>query len=70
MAGAGPGPLALIGGDELKPGNEPQDRILVEAAGSGRAFVLATAAGRQHPEQVGLPVVDGGEHRMGNHQEQ
>ena len=52
MARAGPGPLALIGGDELKPGNEPQDRILVEAAGSGRAFVLATAAGRQHPEQA------------------
>ena len=52
MAGAGPGPLALIGGDELKPGNEPQDRILVEAAGSGPAFVLATAAGRQHPEQA------------------
>ena len=45
----GPGPLALVGGDELHPGNEPQDRILVEAAGSGPAFVLATAAGRQHP---------------------
>ena len=52
IARAGPGPLALIGGDELKPGNEPQDRILVEAAGSGPAFVLATAAGRQHPEQA------------------
>jgi cyanophycinase len=52
MATAGPGPLALIGGDELKPGNEPQDRILVEAAGNGPAFVLATAAGRQHPEQA------------------
>ena len=52
MAGAGPGPLALIGGDELKPGNEPQDRMLVEAAGTGPAFVLATAAGRQHPEQA------------------
>jgi cyanophycinase len=48
----GPGPLALVGGDELHPGNEPQDRILVEAAGSGPAFVLATAAGRQHPEQA------------------
>jgi cyanophycinase len=52
MARAGPGPLALIGGDELKPGNEPQDRMLVEAAGTGPAFVLATAAGRQHPEQA------------------
>jgi len=45
-----PGPLALVGGDELKPGNEPQDRTLVEAAGGGPAFVLATAAGRQRPD--------------------
>src|SRR6266516_32547 len=46
----GPGPLALVGGDELKPGNEPQDRVLVTAAGGGPAYVLATAAGRQGPE--------------------
>jgi len=45
-----PGPLALVGGDELKPGNEPHDRLLIEAAGDGPAFVLATAAGRQRPE--------------------
>lgn len=44
------GPLALVGGDELKPGNDPQDQVLVRAAGDGPAFVLATAAGRQHPE--------------------
>jgi len=44
------GPLALVGGDELKPGNEPQDRALVEAAGRGPAFVLATAAARQRPD--------------------
>lgn len=44
-----PGPLALVGGDELKPGNEPHDEILVRAAGGGPAFVLATAA-REHPE--------------------
>jgi cyanophycinase len=44
------GPLALVGGDELNPGNEPQDEVLVRAAGNGPAFVLATAAGRQHPE--------------------
>jgi cyanophycinase len=44
------GPLALVGGDELNPGNESQDRVLVAAAGGGPAFVLATAAGRQHPE--------------------
>jgi cyanophycinase len=47
-----PGPLALVGGDELNPGNEPQDRLLVTAAGDGPAFVLATAAGRQHPEMA------------------
>ena len=44
------GPLALVGGDELNPGNEPQDRVLVDAAGDGPAYVLATAAGRQRPE--------------------
>jgi cyanophycinase len=44
------GPLALVGGDELKPGNEPQDRVLVEAAGGGPAFVLATAAARHRPD--------------------
>jgi cyanophycinase len=45
-----PGPLALVGGDELNPGNEDQDRLLVEAAGDGPAFVLATAAARQRPD--------------------
>jgi cyanophycinase len=44
------GPLALVGGDELNHGNEPQDEVLVRAAGGGPAFVLATAAGRQRPE--------------------
>jgi cyanophycinase len=44
------GPLVLNGGDELNPGNEPQDEVLVEAAGGGPAYVLATAAGRQRPE--------------------
>ncbi|MDP9302870.1 MAG: Type 1 glutamine amidotransferase-like domain-containing protein [Actinomycetota bacterium] len=46
------GPLALVGGDELHPGNEPQDRLLVEAAQGGLAFVVTTAAARQHPEQA------------------
>ncbi len=45
-----PGPLALVGGDELNPGNEPQDGVLVAAAGAGPAFVLATAAARQRPD--------------------
>ena len=44
------GPLALVGGDELNPGNEEQDRLLVEAAGGGPAYVVATAAGRQRPD--------------------
>jgi cyanophycinase len=44
------GPLALVGGDELKPGNEPHDEFLVRAAAGGPAYVLATAAARQRPE--------------------
>ncbi len=40
----------FVGGGELKPGNEPQDRVLVEAAAGGPAFVLATAAARQGPD--------------------
>ena len=48
--GAGLGPLALVGGDELNPGNERHDEVLVEAADGGPAFVLATAAARQRPE--------------------
>lgn len=45
-----PGPLALVGGDELNPGNEAQDEVLVAAASGGPAFVLATAAARQRPD--------------------
>jgi cyanophycinase len=46
----GVGPLALVGGDELNPGNEPQDEVLVRAAGEGPAYVIATAAARHQPE--------------------
>jgi len=48
------GPLALVGGDEFKPGNEDQDARLVEAARSrvGVAYVLPTAAARGGPEQA------------------
>jgi cyanophycinase len=48
------GPLALVGGDEFKPGNEDQDALLVEAAKSreGAAFVVPTAAARGGPEQA------------------
>jgi len=44
--------LALVGGDEFHPGNEEQDRKLVAAARPGTAFVVATAAARQGPEQA------------------
>jgi cyanophycinase len=52
MAGVGSraGMLALVGGDEFNPGNEEQDRLLAAAAGPGPAFVVPTAAARQHPE--------------------
>jgi cyanophycinase len=46
------GVLALVGGDELNPGNEEQDRMLAAAARPGRAYVVPTAAARQHPEMA------------------
>jgi len=45
-----PGQLLLNGGDEFRPGNEPQDRDLVRAARPGPAYVVPTAARRQRPE--------------------
>jgi cyanophycinase len=42
--------LALVGGDELNPGNEEQDRMLAAAERPGPAYVVPTAAARQHPE--------------------
>ncbi len=44
------GPLALVGGDELNPGNESQDALLAAAAGGGPAYVVATAAARHRPQ--------------------
>ena len=41
----------MNGGDEFKPGNEEQDRVLVSAA-RGPAYVVPTAAARQGPEQA------------------
>jgi len=48
------GLLALVGGDEFKPGNEDQDRLLVAAARErgGPAYVVPTAAARGGPEQA------------------
>jgi cyanophycinase len=44
------GVLALVGGDEFKPGNEEHDRLLAERRGPGPAYVVPTAAARQRPE--------------------
>jgi cyanophycinase len=49
-AAAQTGFLALVGGDEFKPGNDEQDRLLVDHRGRGPAYVVATAAARQRPE--------------------
>jgi len=44
------GLLALVGGDEFKPGNAEHDRLLVERRGPGPAYVVPTAAARQRPD--------------------
>jgi cyanophycinase len=44
--------LALVGGDEFKPGNEAHDRVLVEHRGRGPAYVVPTAAARQRPDRA------------------
>jgi cyanophycinase len=46
--------LALVGGDEFKPGNEDQDALLVAAVSQrpGPAFVVPTAAARGGPAQA------------------
>jgi cyanophycinase len=47
-----PGLLVLNGGDEFRPGNEPQDRELIARARPGPALVMPTAAARQSPEMA------------------
>jgi len=53
---ASAGPLALVGGDEFRPGNEPQDERLVAAAlaldGERPAFIVASAAVRHDPDRA------------------
>jgi cyanophycinase len=47
----GAGLLALVGGGEFQPGNEPADEVLAASARArGPAYVIATAAARSHPE--------------------
>jgi len=46
------GLLALVGGDEFKPGNEEQDTMLAAAATRGPAYVVPTAAARQGPQDA------------------
>jgi cyanophycinase len=53
-----PGLLALVGGDEFKPGNEEQDRLMVAAAGAGPAYVVPTAAARQGPDRAVAQATD------------
>ena len=48
----GPGLVALVGGDEFKPGNEEQDKLLVTSASNGPAYVVPTAAARQGPAEA------------------
>jgi cyanophycinase len=49
------GPLALVGGDEFRPGNEETDRVLISNLRPGTGYVLATAAARQDPgKAVGI----------------
>ena len=51
------GMLSLVGGDELNPGNEPQDEALIRAARPGPAYVLATAAARGRPDLAAANAV-------------
>src|SRR5260370_2481143 len=53
-----PGLFALVGGDEFKPGNEEQDRLMVAAAGAGPAYVVPTAAARQGPDRAVAHAID------------
>lgn len=56
--------LVLNGGDEFKPGNDEQDRILADAAAGGAAYVVPTAAARQGPEAAVAHAI-GWFHRFG-----
>jgi cyanophycinase len=51
MSDGSAGLLALVGGGEFQPGNEPHDEVLAASARArGPAYVIATAAARSRPE--------------------
>jgi cyanophycinase len=52
MPRATTGPLVLTGGAEFMPGNEPQDRAFLAAAGDRPIYVVVTAAVRQDPDRA------------------
>ena len=51
-----PGPLALVGGDEFRPGNEAADRLLIDAVRATDparpAFVVVSAVVRHDPDRA------------------
>jgi cyanophycinase len=53
-----PGPLLLVGGNEFRPGNEPQDRALAAWCGQRPAHVVVTAAVRHDPDAAVRHAVD------------
>jgi cyanophycinase len=44
--------VALVGGDEFRPGNEEQDHMLVAQRRTGAAYIVPTAAARQRPDRA------------------
>ena len=53
-----PGPLLLVGGNEFRPGNEPQDRAFAASCGERPAHVVVTAAVRHDPDAAVRHAVD------------
>jgi cyanophycinase len=52
------GRLLLVGGNEFRPGNEPQDRALAAWCGDRPAHVVVTAAVRHDPDAAVRHAVD------------
>ncbi|MEO8247043.1 MAG: Type 1 glutamine amidotransferase-like domain-containing protein, partial [Chloroflexota bacterium] len=56
--GQRPGPLLLVGGNEFRPGNEPQDAAFAEWCEDRPAHVVVTAAVRHDPDAAVRHAVD------------